>query len=485
MRSRSLLALAALMLAGTPAWSQGPSPDQQPSVQQPPAPAPDPNTAANMLVVETVGSVERARTTTDLSEAAASYRKASDNLARIVKEFPGSDVAVRISTGQQIGKLDLERLKAEGAEVECLVSADPRCLITLALDGLSRAPLSRRSHALQQIGLAQLAVGDRAGGIDTITKAIAVVRETEKRSSLPLAHAARALAQADRPQALAILRAMTDAGVRDIGYVDIANDLAKAGDRDGAHAVLKLVSNNGGWARVLVLARRIEVEHLLGDDAAATKTLAVLAKAIDGGTLDKAMDMTSLARAQKALGMTRDAAATCVKALKLATTEKYPALRVSKIADVVRAAAELELDDQTFEAAAARLQGELAAERSGNKTDATLYSSARGSLVSARLARGDMDGAQAVLAGLSDTTWRSSAVIDLMLAKAKAGDRAAALAAITDLTQTDDRNRAFGRLAIQSAESGQTGQALLMIRDLADPVWRAIAIATIVKGRKA
>ena len=63
----------------------------------------DDQTQANRLFVEATKLVEQARATQDLHRRAQSYQDALERLETIVGRYPGSDVAVQMATGQQIG----------------------------------------------------------------------------------------------------------------------------------------------------------------------------------------------------------------------------------------------------------------------------------------------------------------------------------------------------------------------------------------------
>ena len=65
----------------------------------------DENAAANRLIVESSQLVKEARAADDPDEKMAHLMEALANFVTIVKEYPGSDIAVKIATGQPVGNL--------------------------------------------------------------------------------------------------------------------------------------------------------------------------------------------------------------------------------------------------------------------------------------------------------------------------------------------------------------------------------------------
>jgi hypothetical protein len=72
----------------------------------------DDQTQANRLFVEATKLVDQARTTQDLHRQAESYQEALERLETIVERYPGSDVAVQMAAGQQIGTISLPLIRA-------------------------------------------------------------------------------------------------------------------------------------------------------------------------------------------------------------------------------------------------------------------------------------------------------------------------------------------------------------------------------------
>ena len=80
-----------------------------------------------------------------------------------------------------------------------------------------------------------------------------------------------------------------------------------------------------------------------------------------------------------------------------------------------------------------------------------------------------------------DPAWRWQLSADIAVAQAKAGDESGAIATIAELTKANDRDRGFSRVAMQMAENGDAGEARRLLRRVEDPVWRATALATVIK----
>ncbi len=74
--------------------------------------AADDRTQANRLFVEATKLVAQARETQDLRVRADSYQSALERLETIIDRHPGSDVAVKMVAGQQIGTISLPLIRA-------------------------------------------------------------------------------------------------------------------------------------------------------------------------------------------------------------------------------------------------------------------------------------------------------------------------------------------------------------------------------------
>ncbi len=74
--------------------------------------AADDRTQANRLFVEATKLVAQARETQDVRVRADSYQNALERLETIIDRYPGSDVAVKMAAGQQIGTISLPLIRA-------------------------------------------------------------------------------------------------------------------------------------------------------------------------------------------------------------------------------------------------------------------------------------------------------------------------------------------------------------------------------------
>ena len=121
----------------------------------------DDDAAANRLLVEAVGLVEQAEAIESPGDRAALYERALENLDEIVAQHPGSDLAVRLATGQEIGNLDRSKIehrwRLDTAE-HCLTQASRACVLDLrariaeTVEDSSQRSSSRAHTAAIQVG---------------------------------------------------------------------------------------------------------------------------------------------------------------------------------------------------------------------------------------------------------------------------------------------------------------------------------------------
>ena len=202
--------------------------------------------AANRLLVETVKLVEQAEATVTPGARAALYERALENLDEIVAQHPGSDVAVRLATGQSIGDLSraaISRGRTLANAEQCIAEWDRLCLLAVAL-AMSDAidDRSGRSWALRQVadgqadaGVSELALetaqaitggGDRA-------RALAAIADSLKQEG------AGTQAQEIFSQAITIARGLRNPFSRSLNLGEIAVLQADAGDRAGAQETVE------------------------------------------------------------------------------------------------------------------------------------------------------------------------------------------------------------------------------------------------------
>ena len=93
------------------------------------------DTRANKLLVEALLNVQKGEDETPIKKLSL-YGKAVSLIERLVREHPGSEIAVKIITGQKIGSFDFKELKTDYqlafGEV-CLENPRPECASPLAM----------------------------------------------------------------------------------------------------------------------------------------------------------------------------------------------------------------------------------------------------------------------------------------------------------------------------------------------------------------
>jgi hypothetical protein len=77
--------------------------------------AADDQSAANRLFIEATRLIEEARTASEDADKAAAYAEALGRLERIIRDHPGSDLAVRLVSEGQVGTVSLPMLRANTA----------------------------------------------------------------------------------------------------------------------------------------------------------------------------------------------------------------------------------------------------------------------------------------------------------------------------------------------------------------------------------
>lgn len=135
----------------------------------------DENSAANRLIVETVGLLNQARAEANPERRFELIAKVETNLHRIIERYPGSNAAVALATGQGIGILSLERVANEKARYEaltiagqarinktrCFAAPSRECLWALALAmGRNIDDAERRAVSLGSIAISLAEAGN-------------------------------------------------------------------------------------------------------------------------------------------------------------------------------------------------------------------------------------------------------------------------------------------------------------------------------------
>ena len=161
---------------------------------------------ANRLLVEAVQLIQAAEAEKAATEKLSLLESALAKLNEIVKGHPGTDLAVKLITGQEIGNLSLKsvktaitalRLEANQTTVEarrryCLEAldfSDPICLTVYAQEVEYRVPdESQRVEAVEALAIlarAQAVAGDPEGAEQTLNKALAIAEDIVSMAGLP------------------------------------------------------------------------------------------------------------------------------------------------------------------------------------------------------------------------------------------------------------------------------------------------------------
>ncbi len=140
------------------------------------------NTEANKIFVETVQLLDQAAAAKP-SEALGLYEKALQNLDRIVTKYPGSDLAVKIISGQAIGQVSragIEKALVEARKAECLRKLSASCIVAEALTTAhSIKDADTRVRALSSIAAAQAQAGMTREANETLADALTTARSIE------------------------------------------------------------------------------------------------------------------------------------------------------------------------------------------------------------------------------------------------------------------------------------------------------------------
>ena len=212
---------------------------------------------ANRLLVEAVQLIQAAEAEKAATEKLSLLESALAKLNEIVKGHPGTDLAVKLITGQEIGNLSLKsvktaitalRLEANQTTVEarrryCLEAldfSDPICLTVYAQEVEYRASdESQRVEALAILARAQAVAGDPEGAEQTLNKALAIVEDIVSMTGLPRIDMKKALAlvvngtvhaySGDLQNALSGIASKFPNAVRNIRNLDYRNRMLALG----------------------------------------------------------------------------------------------------------------------------------------------------------------------------------------------------------------------------------------------------------------
>jgi len=246
--------------------------------------------AANRLVVEAVGLARAADRATAAEERAALYKRALDALDTVVAEHPGSDLAVKLATGQAIGGLDraaIDRKWRLSAAELCVARFDRACALDLALGLADKIEDSSQRDSVLLLVVYALSDGD------VIAKALAVARRIDDdyyRSWAFSAVIATALRMGDdvtargvEAQTRQLIERIDDAHLRASAAALFASSQAEGGALDDARASVSRAIAFGDalrddWELAMFHVDLAEAQYKSGETVKAGRSLARIQK---------------------------------------------------------------------------------------------------------------------------------------------------------------------------------------------------------------
>lgn len=238
------------------------------------------NAEANRLMVEAMGLIDRAETQVNPVLRLDLLQDAQARLDRILKELPGTDLAVRLALRAGLGRLDPDALAREIADllpIACATAPGGECILQMAGARTEAiADAAQRAEAHRQIALAWSLLGD------------------QERAQAAIDHAHNAVLVSP------------DADTRRVGRelieVSRATILARAGRIDEAVRLATAVDEPGSQAQILAAAAISQAE--LGDIVGARSSIAIVLQIVPDipqpGLRDSALH--AIARAQATVG---------------------------------------------------------------------------------------------------------------------------------------------------------------------------------------
>lgn len=441
----------------------------------------DDNAEANGLFVEAVQLFQRAQTTQDPVSALALYDRSLANLDRIVQDYPKSDLAVRIISGQPTGRMSREVIEQAAAETRdevCWIRPDPQCLLSIAYrTAWDIDDAVQRGMMTAEIALVLAEMGDEAAARDAIAQALQSARQVdsdfERDLQLPWIVAAQAKI-GDLDAARQTIRSITDPLSRVLGVENIVAAQLAVGDVHGALRTVQRVDDAS--ARIGMLLSIAHKHAGSGNATGAQETLVGTLRMAHNLKLggDRAAALAEVATAHAKMGETE-------RALEIAhsiegASEQATALRII-------AAAQAEHGNRL----AARKTFAQALRSASRITYSLKREEALSATVVAQAEAGDMDAAVEVGRGLEDDFTRATAFKRIAALRAQTGDIAGALEMARGIDFTTEREEALREVAGPQARAGNVGAALQMARELeyeSNRAWalRAIAAAQAVAG---
>lgn len=268
----------------------------------------DPNEQANKLFVEAKGLIELSKNK-DLVERWQLLETAETNLREIIKEYPSSNLAVQLSSGQSIGDISLKRVEELSALPKCLKSLKRKCLINQSIKIINNSSIdiSKRAHYLGYCAgiLSRNRLFDESNRIADQAYEVAKNIPFGEQRDRALSRVASVQAKANNiPQAKGIAFSIYSPNERINALHDIGRAEARSGNVNGAfrtanklkgisynrETVLSYIVNyyakNGAFSKARKLALSLSEEH------ARTAAIGYIANAyIVKGDINEGLDL--------------------------------------------------------------------------------------------------------------------------------------------------------------------------------------------------
>ncbi len=230
----------------------------------------DPNEQANKLFVDAQKLIDKSKQESTSEERLRTLQAAHEKLNTIVREHPGANLAVQLTSGQAIGEISLKALseRIDGAKWDVCLSAPRRaCLLARALSlGRTIKYATSRVAALADIARTQVKAGLTKDGAVTFAEALQVARSIDQRGTA-LATIARAQAEAGLiAEAIEVTRSITDEIPRARALTDIVRAQAQAGRFAEAIELARSIQNESWRVHPLAEVARAQVKAGLTQD---------------------------------------------------------------------------------------------------------------------------------------------------------------------------------------------------------------------------
>lgn len=243
--------------------------------------------AANALVVDSVKKMQTAKKARKASERLRLMEGALCNLNRIVDQYPKTDIAARLVTGEQVGEMTVDGLQKDIIELRGLIGSSRnsncwttptyQCVIDLAVDITNKtADTFFRSDFFADLAMAQATAGDVDG-------AVASLRETAEHQYLERAKVYREIAKfqtanGEIEAGLEALKGIERAFAAEqelLGMIDVARVLNERGYGGAGLKIFNMVDRvlfrlpDDHPARIVLMAALVMAEaEMVGRDAA-------------------------------------------------------------------------------------------------------------------------------------------------------------------------------------------------------------------------